>query len=151
MAYCTVDDVKHLTQPKPPYSGSTVPTIAQVTAIIDFIDGEINVALSTGGYTLPITDSNALLYLKATSIYGSASLSEQALQQQGNPEVSEHVADYWEKYSTRLMAIQSGKIRLSVSESTSGRMRSLQTSHAVDGSEDGISDLTPWVRRDTDF
>jgi hypothetical protein len=151
MPYCTVADVQAFTQPNPVYGASTNPTLTQVGTMIVFIEGEINVALITGGYSLPITDANGLLYLQATAMYGVASLAKQALQQQGDPEVSETVEDWWNKYTTRLLELKMGKVALGDTAKVSGQMRSLQTSHAVDGSEEGISDLTPWIGRDTDL
>jgi hypothetical protein len=66
-SYCTAADVGALT---PRYlatgvfSTTTRPTLAQVEAWIDQVSGVLNLALSTVGFTVPITQADALLACK---------------------------------------------------------------------------------------
>lgn len=152
MAYCVIGDVEALTQPTgAAYGASSQPTATQVGSLIDLINSEINTTVMSAGYELPITGTDALNFLKLTNAYGAASLSKQAQVQSGVPEVTEQIADLWAKYQKNLDTIRTVKGALGDQVKTSGIPRSLWTSHSADGSDDAISDISPYVRRDTKF
>ncbi len=152
MAYCTVEDVQSLSQPKITYDSTTRPTKIQVEGFIDEISGEMEVTILSVGYGLPITDVKALKYLRLINKYGSAALAEAAVVQQGNPDVSDWVETLFERYEKGLKRIETVPGALgSVIKTSSGKMRSMHTSNTADGSDPEYSDNTPFVTRTNDF
>lgn len=72
-AYCTVAQVEdHLLNIA--FSETSVPTSAQVTGYLTTIGSEIDGALASRGYALPVSDLVALADLKTTAIYGVCGL-----------------------------------------------------------------------------
>lgn len=65
MAYCTVADVERML--KEEYGQSSQPTKARVSDICDNVSAELDGYLAAGGYTVPVTDSQALAMLAAVA------------------------------------------------------------------------------------
>lgn len=147
MAYCTLDDVKSLTHPDPTYNSETTPTEAQVEEFVDMVGDDISLTAISAGYQLPINDAKAASKLRLVNMWGAAALAEQANDSQ-DTEVSENATDWWNKYQSALRDIRGIPGILGEQTKVAGRPRSMWTTHAADGSDDNISDITPWFRRD---
>ena len=70
MAYCTVDEVEDLMGAT--FSATSRPNTDEVTAAIDGVSGEIDGVLQATGYTLPVTNADALALLKRYTKFGAA-------------------------------------------------------------------------------
>jgi|SRR5688572_25169543 len=152
MAYCTITDIESLCQlTGGVFDGTTKPTLTQATSFMDLISSEINTVILSAGYVLPIVGTDALNLLKLANAYGAASLARQAQSQMGNPDINAHIADLWAKYQDILNTIRTVSGALGDQTKTSGIPRSLWTSYATDGSDENVSDSSPFVRRDTKF
>lgn len=78
MSYCIVSDVQGL-NPKREYSPTSTPNLAQVNTLIDTISDEIDLVLSSAGYTVPATGTAFVSALKRINAYGAAALAEMAM------------------------------------------------------------------------
>ena len=74
------------------YSSSTMPTLAQVTDIIEQIEGEIDTTLSGLGITVPVTNATLIDYIRKQSAMGSAGLT---LQRYGKNDNDFRLADWF--------------------------------------------------------
>jgi hypothetical protein len=80
------------------YSTTTMPTLAQVSDIIEQVEGEINTALSGLGLTVPVTNATLIDYIRKQSAMGSAGLT---LQRYGQNDADFRLADwFYTKYET---------------------------------------------------
>jgi hypothetical protein len=152
MAYCNLDDVRALAQPKPDYDSTTNPTVSEVSEFIDWIFGDMDIAVQQAGYALPITDEKALKKLRMIASWGSTALAEAATSNKDNTDTSAVANDWWAKYQTARAEIMAKPGSLGPNQSmVSGLPRSLQTSRDVTGEDENYSDMSPKVRRDTIF
>lgn len=74
------------------YSTSTSPTLSQVTDIIEQVEGEIEVALSGLGLTVPVTNTILLDFVRKYSGMGSAGL---VFQRYGKSENDFRLGDWY--------------------------------------------------------
>jgi len=65
MAYCTVSDVERMTRDV--YTDSSQPSRARVETICTNVSAELDGYLAAGGYTVPVTNTQALAMLKAVA------------------------------------------------------------------------------------
>jgi hypothetical protein len=70
MAYCTTAEVQSLTGLT--FSGTSRPTTTEVDEFVSDVAAELDGVLQAAGYTLPITDSDALNLLGRYNKFGSA-------------------------------------------------------------------------------
>jgi hypothetical protein len=70
-AYCTTDDVLAVAS-QLSLGTNTKPTLEQAEAIMDNIAHELDMALVSSGWTLPVTNVTLLDWLKICNIYGCA-------------------------------------------------------------------------------
>jgi len=75
MSYCVLADLYSYI-PKLEYTSTSKPTVTQVETIIDNIAQEIDTALQTAGYELPVTDTDSLAFLKMLNALGAAAFAE---------------------------------------------------------------------------
>lgn len=97
MAYSSAnDEVISLTGYPTAYTTSSMPTLAQVTGIIEMIDGEIDTALYALGITSTPTNASLLNLLAKWSAIGSAGLT---LQRYKNDNTANNEGDWlYSKY-----------------------------------------------------
>jgi len=111
MSYCTISDVRAI-NPKRTYSATTTPTDTHVATFIDLIAADIDVILSSRGYTTPITTPAAFMtWLKLLNALGAAAMAEDAM----FPETTEkgstpHASILRKQYDARLTKLQNGEI-----------------------------------------
>lgn len=149
MAYCNLEDVSGEAQRKQPYSGTTQPTSLQVQKYIDGVAAAMDMALQRAGYTLPVTDQDALTYLSRVNAVGAAAAAERATVGHGNPDGMGKDTLYgalWNEYQLMMKGLEKagslGNIPMD-----SGSPASLWTDHILDGSEEGYSEGGPWFNR----
>jgi hypothetical protein len=113
--YCDLTDVQALNA-KRVYSAISTPTATQVGTLMAQIATEIDMALSCGGYTVPVTSPTELVnVLKTINAYGAAALAEQAM----FPETVErgstpHWKMLWDSYRAWLADLKAGIIPASL-------------------------------------
>lgn len=111
MGYCVIAAIQRLT-PKRTFTASSTPTTTQVESIIDDIAAEIDAALNTRGYTVPVTSPAAFLtFLGVVNAYGAAALAEAGM----FPEtVQAGYTPHWrimeDKYQGWLKDLKEGKL-----------------------------------------
>lgn len=142
MAYCTIDDLK-IYVPKLEFSASTKPTSTQVESIITNTSYEIDSALQTAGYSLPVTDADTLAFLKNLNALGAAAIAEGAT-------LPEKVGDTHDSkllrlYEKRLDNIKNKKL-LPVDISTNADAKS-----ATHSTDDTTLDVDPQFESDMKF
>ena len=71
--YATADALSDLL-PMVTVNEATEPTTAQVEGYITLRSAELDAVLGGRGYSLPVTDSDALAYLKTVCLYGVAAM-----------------------------------------------------------------------------
>ena len=96
----------------PPVVTATVPTATQGAAIVALCDAEVVAACAAAGVSLPITDTEALAYLKTVICYGAAAAilkaKYPAAAGQGG---DDGAAGYWTtRYEAGLAALRAGAI-----------------------------------------
>ena len=152
--YCTVADVAALTQPTDGYKavsdGRGQPTISQVQEFVDMIGDEITLAIQRAGYTIPIVSPVALTWLSMVNAFGAGSLAALTLAHH-NTDTDPLHETLWDKYTARKNEILTGTAPLGTVNQDSNRPASLWTTKTAAGSDPGVSDIQPMVRRDTQF
>lgn len=105
MAYCDISHVQAHQQGRGPYTSSTKPTASQVAGFIDEAAAEIDIALTEGGYTLPIPASatTAHGYLQRLNAMGALCSVETAAQ------VSSQDDNFCSMYKSGLKRIAAGQ------------------------------------------
>jgi len=80
-AYCTVTDALSMlptigtlrdASVGPPAVAASMPSLTQATALLSATGSEIDMHLRAKGYALPVTDAEALAYLKTACMHGTA-------------------------------------------------------------------------------
>ena len=84
----------------------TEPTDTQATGYLTLITAEMNGVLAGRGYTLPVSDADALAYLKTVCLYGAAAMVLRAK----NPTTPDVDAAYRTAYREALEDIRSGRV-----------------------------------------
>jgi hypothetical protein len=124
-------------------TANTVPSEDQASALIDLISAEIDGLLASRDYVLPVTDPGALLLLKTTCVYGSASLIYKAWFA-GNDGISgdNGAAKFFEdKYQGLLQNIREGALGdTAASDAVSFGSGFITTE---------FDKYEPWIRRET--
>jgi hypothetical protein len=75
MAYCTSADVNVLI-PQAPFSGSSRPSISEVTSLCDQISARIDATVANVGYVVPITGTKALPLVTEACAWGVLGLAQ---------------------------------------------------------------------------
>ena len=151
MAYCSITEISGMTQPNPPYDSTTNPSTNEVGVFINEISADMNLTIQAAGYALPITGSDALQYLKLVNSWGAGALAEQSNVAQVNENVPDIATDLWNKYQNALGRIRTEPGLFPGEVKVAGRPRALWTSKVADGTDPDVSDISPWIRRDTTF
>lgn len=100
MAYSTYSDIAAASGRI--LNTTSKPTATQVADFITQIDAEIDCILRTKGYSLPITDTTALSFLKRISVVGGCMMMERAMFAGAAPNESNRFADYKNEYNDML-------------------------------------------------
>jgi len=145
MGYCEIGDVKSL-NPSRVYDEDSKPTLDQVVGFIENVSSEINLVISSLGYTTPITAPQDLLnYIKLVSSYKVAFLAEEA-SLSVSKKSSEHVKVLKELYAMGIKFIKENNAIFG--DLPRVRYGDL-TSYAQDNTDDISND--PWIERDMNF
>jgi hypothetical protein len=137
MAYCTITDVRGL-NPKRTYSTTTTPTQAQVEQYITDIAAEIDNAIQSQGYTVPVTSpANFVAVLKMLNARGAAAQAEIAMFPESGPGSTPHGAQLLSLYRDGLKALRSGEIPEEITGQTGANVASYYTESADKDSYDG--------------
>jgi hypothetical protein len=113
--YCDLTDVQALNA-KRQYSASSTPTSTQVGTLMAQIATEIDMAMSSRGYAVPVTSPTELVAVLSTiNAYGAAALAEQSM----FPETVEkgstpHWKMLWDAYRGWLVDLKAGVIPASL-------------------------------------
>ena len=143
--YCTLAEVEdHLLNVS--ITASSVPTITQATVYLTTIFSEIDGALSTGGYALPVTDPVALADLKTTAIYGVCGLLLRAkfMDSEGPGGEGGSAKDWDAAYRVKLKDIKAGRFVATQAKSAGSIGEGFTTTSAGDAYVPQITRETEW-------
>jgi len=114
--YCCVDDVAGFLPPGITVSGTTDPSDVQVASYILDVADELNGALRSKGFSLPVTSDDifAISYLNSANVFGALGVFYKVkYPSDAGPGGSKGAGEYWEgKYQHYLKGIESGALGL---------------------------------------
>jgi hypothetical protein len=152
-SYCTLEEVKSILA-NVPITDRTIPKSADAALMVGIISSEIKGVLMGVGYELPITDDQALEYLKAVNIWGACAAILKSKYPSGSSGVGGDAgsAAFWEnKYQAALVKLSDPEFNLlSTSDeqpATVGIYAGYYESEEIDLTEYN----EPFFRRDMSF
>ena len=147
MSYCAETDIEarcNLT-----ISSSSVPTTTQVSAWIGQVDAELESALVSGGYAVPVTNTTDLKLLCRIATEGVGAMVEMSRYSEVESSDSPHGEIMEKTYRDYLRGLRDGSIILPyTARGTSDTARVPRSFNSSNSDEDGVDAV---FTRDMDF
>lgn len=106
MAYANHKDITDLMPGRPEFDEESVPSADQVDGYCEDIGQELNGALKTAGYAVPVTDADAAGLMRLYTFYGVAPLVERARYPERKADEFDMANDWYKKYQDALKVIR---------------------------------------------
>jgi len=113
VTYCVLADVRNLI-PTLTIGAATMPTTVQAEAVIAMVENNIDLILTSRGWTLPVDDDATLAHLKTIASYGSAAaILKTKFPADDGPGSDSGAAGFWQtQYKEALDGLLAGTINL---------------------------------------
>jgi hypothetical protein len=146
MAYATISDVRGILPRGVKIDGDTAdsPTGAFVTAWLDQVTGQVNVAYATGGATTPITDADTLLMLQ---LFVAREVVYQVMATRESTSTEHDDETVWDRWHNEFLELLEGASEGDSAASASGT----PSSYTMESPSDTDESINPQVYRGREF